>query len=104
MLGAQLHLIAGLCFILTGLGKFFEEAWRGEPKRPVLFGLRLYQWAAIASVAGGALMTTLGHSTAAPPPFFGTNMLLTAILFGLAVFAAMGVDFPNSNRRFSRLV
>lgn len=49
-------------------------------------------------------MTTLGHSTAAPPPFFGTNTLLTTILFGLAVFAAKGVDFPNSNRRFSRLV
>ncbi len=104
MLAAPLHLIAGIYFILTGLGRFVEEAWRGEPQTPVFLGLRLYQWAAIASVAGGVLMTALGHSAAAPSPFFAWNTLFFAMLFGLAVFAAMGVDFPNSNRRFSRLV
>jgi len=104
MLDAPLHLISGIYFILTGLGRFVEEAWRGEPQTPVFWRLRLYQWAAVASVIGGALMTALGHSTPAPAPHFAWNTLLLAAVFGLAVCIAMGVDFPNSNRRFSRLV
>ena len=102
-LAAQLHLIAGIYFILTGLGRFVEEAWRGEPQTPIFWRLRLYQWAAIASVIGGALMTALGDSAAAPAPLFAWDPLLPAALFGLAVSIAMGVDFPNSHRRFSRL-
>jgi len=104
MLSAPLHLISGMYFILTGLGRFVEEAWRGEPQTPVFLRLRLYQWAAIASVIGGALMTALGHSAPAPAPRLAWDMLLLAAIFGLAVCIAMGVDFPDSNRRFSRLV
>jgi prolipoprotein diacylglyceryltransferase len=103
-LAAPLHLISGIYFILTGLGRFVEEAWRGEPQTPIFLRLRLYQWAAIASVIGGALMTALGDSTPAPTPLFAWDSLLPAVVFGLAVSIAMGVDFPNSNRRFSRLV
>jgi prolipoprotein diacylglyceryltransferase/protein-S-isoprenylcysteine O-methyltransferase Ste14 len=104
MLSAPLHLISGMYFILTGLGRFVEEAWRGEPQTPVFLRLRLYQWAAIASVIGGALMTALGHSAPAPAPRLAWDTLLLAAAFGLAVCIAMGVDFPDSNRRFSRLV
>jgi hypothetical protein len=104
MLAAPLHLISGIYFMLTGLGRFVEEAWRGEPQTPVLMGLRLYQWAAVASLICGALMTAIGHSAPAPVPRFAWDTLLPAAVFGLAVSVAMGVDFPNSNRRFSRLV
>jgi hypothetical protein len=91
-------------FILTGLGRFVEEAWRGEPQTPIFAGLRLYQWAAVASVVSGALMTALGDSGEAPTPHFAWGVLLASVVFGVFVWLAMGVDFPNSNRRFSRLV
>ena len=103
-LHAPLCLIAGMYFILTGLGRFVEEAWRGEPQTPVFAGLRLYQWAAVASVFTGALMTCVGGNAAAPAPRVEWIALVPAALFGAAVWCAMGVDFPNSNRRFSRLV
>ena len=103
MLAAPLHLISGIYFILTGLGRFVEEAWRGEPQTPVFWRLRLYQWAAVVSVIGGALMTAVGRSAPAPAPRFAWDALLPAVVFGVAVSMAMGVDFPNSNRRFSRL-
>ncbi|MFI5311417.1 MAG: prolipoprotein diacylglyceryl transferase family protein [Gemmatimonadales bacterium] len=102
-LHAALHLIAGLYFILTGLGRFVEEAWRGEPQTPVHAGLRLYQWAAIGSVLIGALMTALGTSAPAPTAQFDVGTLVASALFGALVWVAMGVDFPESNRRFSRL-
>jgi hypothetical protein len=103
-LHAALNLIAGLYFILTGMGRFVEEAWRGEPQTPIHAGLRLYQWAAIASVVLGAVMTAAGNGGPAPTPEFSWNAILPAAAFGLVVCFAMGVDFPNSNRRFSRLV
>jgi prolipoprotein diacylglyceryltransferase/protein-S-isoprenylcysteine O-methyltransferase Ste14 len=104
MLHAPLQLIAGIYFILTGRGRFVEEAWRGEPQTPVFARLRLYQWAAVASVVAGAFMTALGGGGAAPVPRWEWATLLPAAAFGAAVCCAMGADFPNSNRRFSRLV
>jgi protein-S-isoprenylcysteine O-methyltransferase Ste14 len=104
ILHAPLHLISGIYFVLTGLGRFVEEAWRGEPQTPVFARLRLYQWAAVASVVAGALMTALGHGGPAPTPHFEWRVLLASAVFGAFVWFAMGVDFPNSSRRFSRLV
>ena len=102
-LHASLHLIVGLYFILTGAGRFVEEAWRGEPQTKVLAGLRLYQWAAIVSVVLGALFTAFDNGELAPDPTFQWRAIFTAAAFGLGVFCAMGVDFPKSQRRFSRL-
>jgi prolipoprotein diacylglyceryltransferase/protein-S-isoprenylcysteine O-methyltransferase Ste14 len=104
ILHAPLHLIAGLYFILNGLGRFVEEAWRGEPQTPVFARLRLYQWAAFSSVLIGIVMTALGTSEPAPGAQFDWGMLLPAAAFGAMVCFAMGIDFPESNRRFSRLV
>lgn len=102
-LHASLHLIVGLYFILTGIGRFVEEAWRGEPQTKVVVGLRLYQWAAIVSVVLGAVFTAFDNGEVAPDPAFGWSALFTAAVFGFVVFCAMGVDFPSSQRRFSRL-
>jgi membrane-associated phospholipid phosphatase len=101
-LHASLSLIAGLYLILTGLGRFVEEAYRGEPQTPVYGGLRLYQWVAIATVIAGALVTA---AHAAPPPAlqFRWEPLVPAAAFGLLTTFGLGVDFPNSNRRFARL-
>jgi prolipoprotein diacylglyceryltransferase/membrane-associated phospholipid phosphatase len=102
-LSAPLHLTAGLYFILNGAGRFVEEAWRGEPQTPVHFGLRLYQWAAVVSLVTGVLMTALGRSAPAPPPRFDWFFAIPAAAFGMVVCFAMGVDFPESSRRYSRL-
>jgi protein-S-isoprenylcysteine O-methyltransferase Ste14 len=102
-LHASLSLIAGLYLILTGLGRFVEEAYRGEPQTPVYAGLRLYQWVAIATVLAGALVTA-AHAAPPPAPQFRWEPLVPAAAFGLLTTLALGVDFPNSNRRFARLV
>jgi protein-S-isoprenylcysteine O-methyltransferase Ste14 len=99
----SLQLIVGLYFILNGIGRFAEEAWRGEPQTKVVAGLRLYQWAAVASVVLGALFTCFDNGEVTPAPIFQWNAILPAAVFGCVVFCAMGVDFPNSRRRYSRL-
>jgi len=101
-LGASLTLIAGLYLILNGLGRFVEEAYRGEPQTPCVGGLRLYQWIAAASVLAGVLVT-MAPGNPAPAPQYRWDALAPAVVFGLIVAFALGVDFPNSNRRFSRL-
>ena len=49
-------------------------------------------------------MTALGRSEPAPLAHFDWSALPPSAAFGLLVWCAMGVDFPESNRRFSRLV
>lgn len=102
-LHAPLTLIAGMYLLLTGFGRFVEESFRGEPQTPVRWGLRLYQWTALATVVSGAVLTCLG-GTVAPAIHFRWEPLLPAILFGLVTALAMGLDFPRSDRRFARLV
>jgi len=100
-----LPFIPGAYLILIGLGRFVEEHFRGEPQTACFRGLRLYQWLAIAFVVCGAAMTAVGGPPAAPadePP----GVAVASILAGLmaVTYCAFGVDFPGSNRRFSRLV
>lgn len=103
-LGAPLPFIAGAYFILTGLGRFVEEHFRGEPQTAVIGGLRLYQWLAIVFVVAGAVLTTLGTNTAPVPQPLDRTTVPVILAAGLMGFAAYGVDFPRSGRRFSRLV
>ena len=102
--GAAFTLIFGLYLILTGIGRFVEEAYRGEVQTPVIRGLRLYQWTAVISIAVGILFTFLKIDRPILEPGFHLQIFLAAMLTGLFVFLAMGVDFPRSNKRFSRLV
>ena len=102
-LAAPLQFIAGVYFVLVGLGRFVEEHFRGEPQTAVIAGLRLYQWLTIAFVVGGAFATTLGPSPAPPIAPFDPALLPVALLVGVICYAAYGMDFPASSRRFSRL-
>ena len=100
---AEFSVIVGLYLILTGLGRFVEESYRGEPQTPIIGGLRLYQWIAISTVVAGAVLTTIrltGQSGAAD---FAWASVLAAFGFGLLTWFALGVDFPASNKRFARL-
>jgi hypothetical protein len=81
-----------------------EEGYRAEPQTPVIGGLHSYQWLAISSILGGVWCTTLTAGSARAG--FGSvdpRVILGALAFGLLAGFAMGVDFPQSNRRFSRL-
>jgi len=102
-LEAPLPLICGLYLILNGLGRFVEEAYRGEPQTPILGNLRLYQVMAITSVAAGIILTMVRTSSVIPSLQFSWMAVAAAACFGLVTWFALGVDFPNSDRRFARL-
>lgn len=96
--------IFGVYLILTGLGRFVEEAYRGEVQTIVWKGLRLYQWAAILTVLIGMIMSSINVELVLIETQMSWEIFLSSMLGGLITFFAMGVDFPNSNARFSRLV
>ena len=100
---APVGLIGGLYLILTGIGRFSEEAYRGEPQTPILAGLRLYQWIAIATVVGGAAVTALLPGSPAPAASFSWGVIGIAAGFGAISMLLLGVDAPESDRRFARL-
>ena len=96
--------IFGIYLILSGIGRFVEEAYRGEVQTPILDGLHLYQWTAISSGLIGVGFTMIPVKVVVLHPQFGWEIPVAAIILGLLSFFAMGVDFPKSNARFSRLV
>lgn len=103
-LGASDGLELGIYFILAGLARFVEESYRGEPQTRQVGGLHIYQWFTIGSVIAGMVCTTLPsepHVLGFVPPT--PALWWVALSMGLLSGSAMGVDFPNSNRRFSRL-
>jgi protein-S-isoprenylcysteine O-methyltransferase Ste14 len=102
--GSALGVLTGVTFILSGLARFVEESYRGEPQTPVYLGLRLYQYLALASIAGGIAFTILGSRRPAPIPEASAGGVVMAVLVGLFIAFATGVDFPRSSRRFARLV
>jgi protein-S-isoprenylcysteine O-methyltransferase Ste14 len=96
-------MICSVYLIISGLFRFVEERLRGEPQTPVYFGLRLYQWLAIASVAFGGFVSTVTHAPPAPAFTPRWSSLGVALVCGIAGWFVSGVDFPESNRRFARL-
>lgn len=103
MLEAPLSFIAGLYFVLVGLGRFVEEHYRGEPQTAVIAGFRLYQWLTLVFVVGGAALTTLPSSAAPAPVPIGWPAIAVSLLAAVIGTASFGMDVPKSNRRFSRL-
>lgn len=103
-LGVALGLIAGAYLLLTGVARFVEESYRGEPQTPVVAGLPVYQWMALASFVAGMLLSTIpsGVSTGLTATA-DLKVLVAAVLYGILAGFAMGVDFPDSTRRFARL-
>jgi protein-S-isoprenylcysteine O-methyltransferase Ste14 len=100
---APLSAVVGVYLVLAGLGRFVEEAYRGEPQTPALGGLRLYQWLSVLSVVGGAVATAIPTGPAGGPWHSGVSLLLAAIAFGALAAIAYGVDFPKSDARLARL-
>lgn len=103
-LHAGLQLIVGTYFVLTGLGRFVEEHYRGEPQTLTWRGFRLYQWLAIAFVVMGAMVAGAGLTPAPTPALPSSSDILGVTVFSVMAFLAYGCDFPRLNVRFSRLV
>jgi hypothetical protein len=96
--------VVGMYLLLNGLARFVEESYRAEPQTPVIRGLHIYHWLAIACVLAGIVLS--GIESAAPANLFhapSVQLLSCALGLGICAGFAMGVDFPSSNRRFSRL-
>jgi len=102
-LGARLTLLLGLYFLLAGLARFVEEAYRGESQTRVWKRLTEYQWYAVGFVVIGATVTALPCAATPPPAVFTGYTVAVAVALGLLTAFAMSMDFPNSSRRFSRL-
>lgn len=95
--------ICSAYLILSGVGRFVEEAYRGEPQTKVIDGLRFYQWTAIGTVILGAAIMPLGGNAPLTAPVFHFASLPLAIACGLVAWFVCGVDFPESSHRFARL-
>jgi membrane-associated phospholipid phosphatase/protein-S-isoprenylcysteine O-methyltransferase Ste14 len=100
---APLSLIIGVYLIITRLGRFVEESYRGEPQTAVYGGLRFYQWLAILSVVSGILTTMVDNTPSPPAPQLNWESSAAAGSFAVLTACALGLDFPESNKRFARL-
>jgi phosphatidylglycerol:prolipoprotein diacylglycerol transferase len=100
---APLGLVAGAYLILSACARFMEEGYRGEPQTARFGGLAIYQWLAFLFVIAGAVFMALPGPSAPAMGAMTLAPLGRALPFGLLVWFAMGVDFPESHRRFSRL-
>ncbi|HMN95094.1 MAG TPA: prolipoprotein diacylglyceryl transferase [Phycisphaerales bacterium] len=100
---ADASFVLGAYLLLAGLSRFVEEGLRGEAQTQHIGGLRLYQWCAIASAIAGAGLTAVAAPLEARPPELAAATIGAAAALGLLFGFAMGVDFPGSTRRFSRL-
>ncbi|MGE5733006.1 MAG: prolipoprotein diacylglyceryl transferase family protein, partial [Gemmatimonas sp.] len=97
-------LLIGVYLMLSGCARFVEEAYRGEPQTPLVLGLRIYQWFAIGTLLAGIVSTMIPMPPSEQTFSVPSAALLTwAVVMFLVFAAAMGLDFPRSNRRFSRL-
>lgn len=95
--------VVGWYFILSGIGRFVEEHFRGEPQTATVAGLRLYQWLALGFLVVGAAATTVAAPAVPRPMVPPPGVAPVIVLAGLLTWAAYGVEVPGSNRRFSRL-
>jgi prolipoprotein diacylglyceryltransferase len=100
---APLSFIAGMYFVLVGLGRFVEEHYRGEPQTAVIAGFRLYQWLTLLFIVGGAALMTVPAASAPAPVAIGWPAIAVSALAAVIGTASYGMDLPGSNRRFSRL-
>ncbi len=97
-------LLIGLYFVLAGLSRFVEEAYRGEPQTGRHGGLSDYQWLAVGFVVLGFVFWNIPSAMLpVPAPEWDSVAVLPGLFLGLLYAFCMSMDFPDSNKRFSRL-
>jgi membrane-associated phospholipid phosphatase len=100
---ASCTMICGIYFLLSGAGRFAEEAYRGEPQTAVWRGLHMYQWIAAFTFVLGAVFTTIPSPAMNAFTPISTSSMLLAVACGAVCWFVSGVDFPEVSRRFARL-
>jgi hypothetical protein len=86
-----------------GWDDFVEEAYRGEPQTPIFAKLRLYQWISLVSFLTGAFFTCVEVAMPHLHHSISWQTFAWAAFNWVFVQFLMGVDFPKSQIRFSRL-
>jgi prolipoprotein diacylglyceryltransferase len=96
--------IIGLYLILTAIERFAEDGYRGETQTKIIKGLLESQWVAVAGLLLGIGITMIPSGVV---PFaharIDFGLVISAVGGGLFSAFAMGMDFPRSTLRFSRL-
>ncbi len=100
---ASCTMICGIYFLLSGAGRFAEEAYRGEPQTAVWCGLHMYQWIAAFTFVLGAVFTTIPSPAMTAFTPISADSVLIAIVCAITCWFVSGVDFPEVTRRFARL-
>jgi hypothetical protein len=95
--------IAGIYLVLSSLARFVEEQYRGEPQTRRVFDLAVYQWLAIIVFVAGIGLTMINSLPVQAAPVITWASVLTSLAAGALAAIFMSVDFPSSQRRFSRL-
>ena len=101
--GVSSSFMIGLYFILTGIERFTEDAYRGEIQTRFRKGLRENQWIALGALLIGIALTMI--PTSLPGillVLWILHLLRQSWLEGYPAFA-MSMDFPKSTLRYSRL-
>lgn len=102
--GMPAGLLTGLYFMLAGLSRFVEEAYRGEPQTPRHAGLADYQWLSVGFVGLAFVFWNIPSSMVpVPVPDWRAGALMPGVLLGLVYAFCMSTDFPDSGKRFARL-
>jgi prolipoprotein diacylglyceryltransferase len=103
----ELHVSApflcGIYLLLSGAGRFVEEAYRGEPQTMTVCGLHLYQWIAAGCMVAGAVLTCVRGAALTGKFDMRISTILIAFGCGAIAWFVTGMDFPESSRRFARL-
>ncbi len=101
--GAPAALMAGIYLLVNACQRFVEEAFRGEPQTQVYARLSIYQWIAVAVALGGIVLSMMPSPSLVEGLAWRAEALPPALLLGGLTAFALGMDFPESNRRMSRL-
>jgi protein-S-isoprenylcysteine O-methyltransferase Ste14 len=97
-------MIVGMYLILTGIERFAEDAYRGEKQTKTVCGLKESQWVATVGLVLGFIAAIIPSDLPTGPLGHADIALgITMIIGGLLAAFAMGMDFPKSSKRFSRL-
>lgn len=101
--GVESGFIVGAYLLLSTCARFMEEAYRGEPQTARFAGLPIYQWLALGCFLAGMAVMSFATPRVTEIQGFDFRAILVGLPVGVVVWFAMGVDFPASSRRMSRL-
>jgi hypothetical protein len=101
--GATWPIISGTYLMLSSLARFVEEQFRGEPQTPSRFGLTVYQWLAVLMFLAGLGVLGISGVASTSAQWISWQTAAVSACTGVLAGFLMSVDFPDSQRRFSRL-